>query len=192
MDIKITTTVDSLQGVKQQLLEDTRKLRVEMSRAVNDTAKHGKSVISRLVRLHVPVSKKSFDKNISIDQASPSNLTATISVVDKGALPLRAFRPRQTKAGIRVKFDKKGAFATEARDSKGNPVKLDSAFLVEKLRGHAFARRGARRLPIDKLFGPSALDVWEDAGGPEATRADLDKYLQKRLDYRLGRMFGGN
>lgn len=192
MDLKIQTTVDSLQNIKQQLREDTRRLRLEMSKAVNDTAKHGKSVISRLVRMHVPVSKKAFDKNISIDRASPSNLTATITVEDRGALPLKLFRPRQTKSGLRVRFDKKGPFATEARDSKGNPIALSSAFLVESIRGHAFARTSAKRLPIAKLFGPSALDVWTDAGGPEATRADLDRYLQKRLDYRLGRVFEGN
>ncbi len=192
MTLIIKTTVSSLADVKQSLRQDVRKIRTQMAAAVNETAKHGRSVISRLIRQHVPISKKFVDKQIIITKANESNLTAKIETTDTGSLPLKFYKAKAGRDGVKVKFDKKGGFASTAMTDSGQQVPLSTAFIVASIRGNIFARKSDKRLPIAKLFGPGILDSFEKSGGESVLAADLNAYLKKRLDYRLGQGFGGH
>ena len=63
-------------------------------------------------------------------------------VADGGPIPLKHFRARQTKKGVTA--------------APWNNRKLyKSAFIVDRLGGHAFWRTGKKRLPIERIAGPN-------------------------------------
>lgn len=183
--VEVKVDLESLRGLKAKLRDDPAGIRKQLAGAVNDTAKHAKSFVSREIRKHVPLKKKRLDRFIDRTYASPSKLNAEVTVSDDKALPLKLFGARPSKKGIRVRFDKQGQFATEAFTAQGQKIGLSSAFVVDKLGGNIFARRGPKRLPIAKLFGPSPLDVYEAAGGPQLAQADAEAFLKNRIDHRL-------
>lgn len=190
-DFTVRFDLESLRGVKEAMRLDNRKLRQGMVLAVNDTAKHAKSHMSRKIRQFIPIKKASIDRRIKVDRAeSTDNLRATVTLTDRGPLPLRAFKPRQTKHGINVRYQKGGPLAASAKTSDGRDVPLTSAFIVDSLKGHVFLRRTNKRLPIDKLFGPAVMDIVESEDVLALTAEDANEYLQKRINYRLGIALG--
>ena len=65
-----------------------------------------------------------------------------------GAIPLKDFKPVQTKAGVSAK-------------AWGKRKVYEGAFIVDSIGRHVFKRRTAKRLPIDKLHGPIPLKMFE-------------------------------
>jgi hypothetical protein len=177
MPVPITVRVDvtSLENVKRGMREDSDALRLGIAKAINDTAKHAKSFTSRLIRQHVPIPKRRLDRFIKRTFASPNELHAEVTVTDTGALPLKLFKAKQVAKGVTVKLDKQG------------PAKLiEHAFIVPRLGGNVFRRKGESRLPIEKLFGPSPLDVYEQSGSPQLAQKDAEAFLERRLAFRVG------
>ena len=88
-----------------------------------------------------------------------------------GAIPLKAFQPRQTKQGVTAK-------------SWGQRRLYKSAFKSEKLGGHVFVREGKRRLPIKKLWGPQPSRL--------ALSDQTRREIVTVLDQRFAREFVNN
>jgi hypothetical protein len=65
-----------------------------------------------------------------------------------GAIPLKDFKPVQTKVGVSAK-------------AWGKRKVYEGAFIVDSIGRHVFKRRTAKRLPIDKLHGPIPLKTFE-------------------------------
>ena len=65
-----------------------------------------------------------------------------------GAIPLKDFRPVQTKVGVSHK-------------AWGKKQVAEGAFIVNSIGRHVFKRRTAKRLPIDKLHGPIPFKMFE-------------------------------
>ena len=88
-----------------------------------------------------------------------------------GAIPIKAFQPRQTKQGVTAK-------------AWGRRELYKSAFKSDKLGGHVFVRKGKGRLPIKKLWGP------------QPSRLALSDQTQRKivtvLDERFAREFLNN
>ena len=58
-----------------------------------------------------------------------------------GSVPLKDFKPKQMKRGVKA-------------SAWGKRKLYEGAFISDKLGGHVFARKGAARFPIKKLWGP--------------------------------------
>ena len=55
--------------------------------------------------------------------------------------------------------------------------------MAVKLRGHAFKRKGKKRLPIQKLMGVSPWGVFDQNN----MKPEQQEFARKRLAYELGR-----
>ena len=63
-------------------------------------------------------------------------------LVRLGSVALKEFKPKQIKGGVKA-------------SAWGKRKLYESAFIVDKIQGHVFTRKGAARFPIKKLWGPS-------------------------------------
>jgi hypothetical protein len=80
-------------------------------------------------------------------------------------IPLKAMKPRQTKSGVTA-----------------GPAKRPGAFISEKLNGHVFKRKTAKRLPIEKETF-SILDHGMDAMG--SLENEIGERLQREFESQL-------
>jgi hypothetical protein len=169
------------------------KVRAILRSAVGEEARRFRTQASRAVREELNLSKAAVDKTISVRVDGDG---AEVRV-DRVAVPLKEYNPRQTKAGLLVKV------------RKNAPAELlKGAFLVAKLGDHAF-ERGSRKvpprpmrrvrkrgpsgkvissaLPIEKKFGPTVEGVL--AGKPgmlDALVEDATKHLNERIKSKIG------
>lgn len=111
-------------------------------------------------------------------RATPGGLAYTVTATDE-FLPLSAFRAREVRSGVtaapwgerRLFF---GAFMKGGR--------LQERIAVPKLGGNVFAREGAARLPIVKLWGPSIpREMTREGGDPIETWRQGVGRLQERI-----------
>lgn len=179
----LTIKVDpaSLSDVKQSLRENPVRLQKAVAGALNDTATHARSEISKRIREKVNIQKKDLDPSISITRATPDNLAAVVTLAKGKRLPLKYFGARQTAQGVTYQIDKSG------------PRKLIAhAFIVPSLGGNVFVRKQNPstgklfgHLPIRKPEGVSPYAVFVKGGMPELTKEDAASFLDKRLAHRL-------
>lgn len=139
-------------SIDRQLQEATRELdgfadkaRNAAVRAINKTIGNVRTEAVKLVRLNRALSASTVRNAFVVTRATRNSLTAAIVGSNK-PIPLRDYGARQTRKGVSVKVGGTRKLVTFA----GN-----RSFIVDKISGHVFARKGKRRLPIKKLYGPS-------------------------------------
>lgn len=110
--------------------------------AINQTGKKVGRQMLKEVAKEAGVAQKVLKKRgfYASARASVKNLMFQVRV-RYGAIPLKDFRPVQTKVGVRHK-------------AWGEKQVAKGAFIVNSIGGHVFKRRTSARLPIDKLHGP--------------------------------------
>ncbi len=81
---------------------------------------------------------------------SVSGDTLTERVIGPRGIPLRDFGLRQDRRGL--------VFSVR----RGRLVKLRSGFIIGRIGGHGFTRKGPQRLPIKKRFGPGIPTMADD------------------------------
>ena len=92
-------------------------------------------------------------------------------VVRWGAIPLKDFNPKQTAQGVVAK-------------AWGIKQLYDNAFKVDSLGGHVFVRKGKKRLPIKKLYGPIPARL--------ASSDQVEKKVEQTVNERLPRELARN
>lgn len=180
--IRITIDPAQLAAVKQKLLDHPKQLLKAVAGAINDTAKHEKVNISKLIRDRVNLSKAKVDDIIKVDPATPQKLKAVVTVKKTDRISLRSYGAKQTPSmpGTSVLINK----------ADGRTMRMH-AFIVNKLNGQVFLRAEkasggqVARLPIKKQWGPSPWGVFEEAGGRIAAQKDAQAYLNNRITHRL-------
>jgi hypothetical protein len=149
----------------------------EGARAVNRGVVAARTVMSREIRKEINVRAGDIKDKIEITRATASRITATIKV-DRTPLELRAFRPRETRKGLRVRIKKRRGLITIA-----------SGFLVEKWQGQAVQRAGDDRYPLRALYGPSVGSqsqiVWEAAQRRAAEV--IDQRMRRGIERQVAR-----
>lgn len=176
VSLKVEVNQSDLDELKASLGADGREVRVAASRAINDTVRHARARVSRALREFLPLKKKLTDKHLERSFASPKNLAGALVVRDRGPLPLWLFRARQTKAGVTVLLDK-----TAARETIAGAFGPE----IDKLRKQVFAREGAARLPLKKLFGPNLHETFERHNMATTAAAGAQEYLEQRMVEQL-------
>jgi|OM-RGC.v1.018318479 Prophage minor tail protein Z (GPZ). len=102
---------------------------------------------------------------------SRARTLAYVIKVRYGAIPLRDFQARQTKKGVTAK-------------AWGRRELYESAFKVESLGDHVFARKTSKRLPIKKLWGPQPSKL--------ALSNETQRTIERILEQRFAREFVNN
>ena len=143
-------TLKAKLGELEKALGDVgpKKLRQQVAIALNQTAKKAKNVLAKEVADRVSLTQKRVKQDIRTQKAKPESLVANIVQKETSRISLKDYKARQTKSGISYKIEK-----------IGKRTKIKSAFISEKLGGHAYKRTSKKRLPIIKLYGPSAWGV---------------------------------
>lgn len=111
-------------------------------RALNKVAQNVRTASGRAIRQRRALPASVVNKALAIRRASRSNLQSSLVVTGK-PIPLKDYRARQTRRGVTVSV------------TTGTRKLVPGSFIVQKLSGHVFQRAGKKRLPIEKLVGPS-------------------------------------
>lgn len=111
-------------------------------RALNKVAQNVRTASGRAIRQRRALNASVVNKAMAIRRATTTHLQSSLVVTGK-PIPLRDYKPRQTRRGVTVSV------------TTGTRKLVPGAFIVQKLSGHVFRRAGDKRLPIEKLMGPS-------------------------------------
>ena len=192
--VKITIDQAAFQRAAEKSKKSANKLKQNLAGALYDTAKHIRTDMSSRIREHVAIKKQDVDKFIEIDRPNPGKLVAGVILRKSERIPLKHFGARQTKKGVTYKIAKSAQAASLMRNPKrtlgpssSGREKITDAFgpNIPRLGGNVFRRLGKSRLPIIKLFGPSAWGVFVRLGLRKQLKKDAQAYLNDRLQRRI-------
>jgi len=170
----LTDTISRLGQVKDGLER-------AVSMGINKTLESGRVRAVALLREVYAVKIKDAKQTMAIDKAAPGKWGGALNMRGDASLPLARFAPRpsarltpQPKRGVSV-------LVTKATGRKAVPF----AFVVNKPGGPVlFAReKGAARLPIRKLYGPSFLTFFDKMENWDP----LTDYMEERMDLEISR-----
>lgn len=174
----ISIAVDKSILELQKALGDAapKKLRREVSTAVNYVAKQAKNGLAKEIAKELATTQTTIKQSIAVSKKStPETLSATVTQDETKRIPLKEFKARQTKAGVRYKISK----------TSGQGF-IKSAFISPQLGNHVFQRTGKSRLPIDKKYGPSPWGVTVKKRLDKLIAArDLEPLLIKQIERRI-------
>ena len=173
--MSLAVTIDTT-GLDARIHQIKGGLAKAIRRANSRTAGKAKTEISKTVRSRIAVTSKGVNQTLEKKKKG----TGYIVTLKKSSRPsLKEFSARQTKAGVSYRIDK---------DGKRKVAK--SAFIVQKLGGHAFKRKTKARFPLSqRLRGASAWGAFtgghtrEDASN--AVEYDLSEFHRKRLEHEV-------
>lgn len=143
-----------------------------ISRGLNKAATNVRVAASTAIRKRRALSAKVVRDAIAVRRASSERLVSSLVVTGR-PIPLKEYKARQTKRGV------------TAQVSPGKRKRIshrgNSAFIVQKIGAHVFAREGKERLPIKKLFGPSLPSTFVQQEVRAAWTATAQEALPKRI-----------
>jgi len=150
--MRVTVAIDKkdIRQIRNSLSNVVKNVTKEIGIATSKTSRKGKSLIAKIVAQELATTQKAIKKSIVHRKQWPN---ATLSVRKDKRIPLKDFKPRQTKKGVSYRISK-----TTGRTT------ADSAFMgprpgVLKIswKGNVIKREGKGRFPIATKFGPS---IW--------------------------------
>lgn len=153
-----------------------KKLRQQVAIALNQTAKKTETLLAKEVAKELVLTQKEIKKDIKQQRrANPEVLATNVVQKETARISLKSYKARQNKSGVRYRISKK---------SGGKTVK--SAFIANTLGSHAFKRTGKKRLPIQKLYGPSPWGVTVKNNLDKLIiDRDIEPELLKQIDRRI-------
>lgn len=166
--------LDIPKGVHKALANEAKVLSNDMrtagSRALNKTARTGRTQAGRLIRQEAPLKAGTVRKQLKVRRATKRALESAVEARYK-PIPAHEFKPRQTRKGVTVTFNKK----------RGRTL-LPSAFIATGQSGETvFKRVGRSRLPIKKQFGPPITAYF--SRNLEALVQLSDDVLERNLEH---------
>jgi len=179
----LTVELNPAQVAKlQRAIEGTkRKLRKELHIAVNKTAKKVQGVVVNAIYQELATTKKQIRKVTAVHRAKTIYDPARVVVKKEKRLPLKAFKPRQTRKGVSYRISR-----TKGRKTvQGGFMGPRPGVTAPRLYGHAWKRKGKSRLPIQKLHAVSPWGVFVKRGMRGPVTIDGRKELIKQVDRRI-------
>jgi len=140
-----------LERLAKGLNVSSSKVRTSVSRALNRAASQARTGVDKGVRERIGVKKRDVFKNVTVRRASTRRLESIVKIRGR-AIPLGAFKARQTKRGATAKINK-----------TGGRTLYRGTFTATMRSGHlgVYKRIGKTRLPLKELYGPSIPTVVE-------------------------------
>lgn len=156
-----------------------------ISRGLNKAAGNVRTTASSAIRKRRSLSAKVVREALTIRKASPGRLVSSLVATGR-PIPLRDYKARATKKGVTAQVSPGKRKLISHRSNR--------AFIVQKLSGHVFARQGADRLPIKKLFGPSLPSTFVQqevkAAWTATARDALPKRIAEEVRFELSKLKG--
>lgn len=153
-----------------------KKLRKQLAIAVNQVAKKTESLLAKEIAKELATPQKEIKATIAVtSKATSDNLSSNVRQKKTRRISLKRFGGRQNKKGVRYKISK----------TKGSK-QINGAFISEKLGGHVYKRNTKKRLPIDKLWGPSPWGVTVQNNLDDLLiKRDIEPELIKAIEKRI-------
>ncbi len=138
-------TGDGLPKMEEAIkrLGSEAKAKAAYRMALNDTNKAVHTRVKRVLSAQMGASQRDIVKHGGVKMVKAINSRLEASIQSKGGyMPLSDFKARQTGRGV-------------SAAPWGQRRIFPKTFIVRSLGGNAFKRISAKRLPIDKLWGPA-------------------------------------
>lgn len=173
-----------LKRLGELMANDHKKLKSELMRAVNATAKKTESLMAKEISKELATTQKEIKQKIKITKRADKgelNISAVVTVAKTSRLPMRLFTPKQNKAGVTYRISKTKGRKTVLEAFQGPKIGVQKV----AWRGNAFRRKGKSRLPIVKLRGPSPWGVFVKNNQKPAVEVKAGDELMKQVERRI-------
>ncbi len=166
---------DGLGAIRDMLLRAAKVSPEATSRALNRTIDMARTSVTRALVSQTGLKYGRVRKATSVLRSSATSLSAELRARD-GYTSLKDFSPRKTKRGV-------------SAAPWGRRQVFPGSFIVKAYGGHVYKREGARRFPVQKLYGPAIPIEMLMGQSRQAFYRTVETQLPKRLDHELGRLF---
>lgn len=181
MRIDISVPERQLNAIEQQLEHIPRQTPHIVRRALNRSLTTMQTAAKKEVRTRYHIKAGDIQSHLTSEKATTSNLQ--VRLAGKGsAIPLDRFKyspktanPKRKKA-INVAVKKNGNKA------------LPGAFLTDLSGNKIFKRLGKKRLPIERLYGPSVPQMMENENIPNLVTDEGMKTFDTRVNHEVSRI----
>ena len=181
MGLEIDTDKTQLRQLENVLDGAVKKLPQQVSMAINKTRTRAISFVAKAVVKDLAVTQKAVkDVMDSTSKSTPKTLQARVRLFSTDRIPLKEFKAKQNRKGVSYKAKVGGKQRTK---------NIRSAFIVDSLGGHVFARNGPKKRVskgpnkgkmkqrIYKRFGASPWGVY--------LKQDVDPQIRKQVKEEL-------
>ena len=181
MSIQIEIDDRALKEIEKKLGEISHRAPGVMSSSLNRTVTNISSNIRKEVRERYHIKAGDIRNTIETKKASSGSLSA--SVISKGrTIPLDKFKVNPKTANPRRKKQLKIAV-------KKDGVKQVLGAFISDLHGlKVFKRSSKKRLPIERLFGPSVPQMIKNESISEKVESEAVITFDKRVTHEINRM----
>lgn len=186
---------EQLKRVAVELSEYPKVAPKAMAAALNRTITTVKTEMKREAVAAYEIKAGDVNKTLSIKRASPSKLQAVASSVGRPiALIHFKVKPKKpptkaTRKRVMVKIKKSSGYST---------INTKPSAFVQNASGaiNVFQRKGAARLPIKRLYSLAVPQMIGSKAVMDRIQVKANETLDKRvtheIEYRLGKIKGGN
>lgn len=170
-----------LEDVQRRLGEMEKKAPNVISSALNRALTNVASNVSKEVRQDYNIKAADIKSTLEKTRASKANLSAIVR--SRGNLiPLDRFKVSPKKVSPKRKTPIKIAV------KKTGMKPLGGAFVADISGIKVFKRQSKKRLPIDRLFGPSVPQMLQNEGIRENINREGEDMFYRRLDHEINRI----
>ncbi|MBP2147943.1 phage tail protein [Xanthobacter flavus] len=174
--VAISVRMEGLPRIRAMLERAEKLSPAAVARALNRTAERARTDITRALVKQTGLKFGRIRSATSLWRASAGSLQAEIKAKG-GYTSLKEFSARRTAKGV-------------SAAPWGRRQVFDGTFIVRRYGGHVYKREGARRFPIQKLYGPAIPVEMVKGQSLAAFNRAVEAELPKRLEHELGRIFG--
>ena len=187
MGLLIDIDPAQLRELESTLQGSLKMLPRQVSTAINKTRTRAASIMAKSVVKELAVKQRAVKDVIDQGQRStPKTLRSKLTLMAGERLPLKEFKPRQTRRGVTYKISK----------TKGRKT-VKGGFIVNSLGSHVFARSGPKRRvrsgrnkglmkqPIYKKYGVSPWGVYVKQDVDPDVRRQINEELRKQIAERI-------
>jgi hypothetical protein len=186
MMIAVKVKDSSVRSIAKLMTDIGANARKEIAVAVNKTGQKTKASMAKSVSAELAAKQKDIKSVIRVEgKATDQSLQTKIVLKKEVRLPLKDFGAKQNKTGVTYKISKTKGRKTIAGAFQGPRPGV----MKRSWKGNVFKRVGKERLPIVKLFGPSAWGVFVvnnlDVPTQAEAQTELEKQVRERMRYLL-------
>lgn len=150
--MKIELTESGFKEIRDALAQNEKAATQALSRTINKVAKQVKTNLIREVAGELTLPRHQIREPFTIKKATQNNPQAEIKV-QRIAVPLMDYKPRELKRGHSIRVTK-----------QGGRKKLENTFeAIDQYSRQLFQREHDKRgYPIRKMYGPAVIEVTQD------------------------------
>lgn len=181
MSVVISVDSKMLEDVQKKLGQMSNKAPNAICAALNRTVTNIQSNVSKEVRKEYNIKAGDVKATLTKTKASRSNLQAEVR--SKGqTIPLDRFKV--TPKTVNPK--RRGQLKISVK--KGGVKQVLGAFIANLGGVKVFKREGEKRLPIERLFGPSVPQMLGNDGIVEKINLEAKNTFERRLEHEVNRI----